>query len=1013
MALFVALGGVATAPLRAEPADAPGPVVADEPSPAAALAEVRSVRPDIGGAVSLRRVEIELGPGVLEIDQGILVPARTDRGTVLELVFVGQARLRLSAPDEIESGQLELFTGDRSLDAPVEEAVLVLTGEDALRALLAHDPPREIRPELERRIEKLYERWRDGPERRRIGVESSLFKAQVGDRAFHDYFAVWFHSFELGEFVLQLDPEDDEPITLAGFQPLELSGWERARLRHQIRVEQRKDRWLGLRLEDLGTWDIWLSSAWDPADGGEFPGNTGFEAEHYSLDVKLRKRKAWLEGRARLELRAQSSGRRVARLNLGGDLVVESVTDAKGRELFFFRSGDEVVVSLPRPSVAGETLVLDVTYDGRALRWVRGGLFDLDESDGWYPHCGSVDRATYDVTLRWPKRREIVSGGRLVAAGREGDYRWERRVVDAPAIGYSFVFGEFDTFRRRVGRVDVTLAFARDPKFTPEPRLRSEMLDTVADALEYLQSVFGPYPLDELTLVTVPRSYSQSYLGYITLAESMLRQPDPYSASARWRRATTISHEIAHQWWGNLVGWHSYRDQWLSEGMANYSALLYDSHRDAAGPDRLALMSAGWRNSLALTTLDGRTIESLGPIVLGNRLNSSRAETAYRTIVYRKGAVVLAMLARAVGEERFLPMLRSLVEAASGRVLTTADFLDAIERMSGLDLEGFALQFVYGTGIPEVYYDYDLLPEDGGRWVVEGDARLLTAPRYGFRIVPAAGGGWEVERTPGPRSGSNATTLVVPYHITLDKPDKHPAHGGQLFLQGRHDHFRIETDHEPVALELDPGGEILAWFYSEERHPKRVMRYAAEDLAIEGRWDEAEARYERALRLPADTLSTVDPLAPPPAVPLIDSRLEDLKIRLAVVRLHLGRGMLDRVPGELDEIDAGLDGNDSDLLRMERDVLRARADMLGGDFAEAQRRLKKTLRIATPVHEHRNWRDLLLQMQLNAERSAIAEAYALLLVAATEAGHAEDADWARHEARDRGVDLSLFVGPGE
>ena len=216
-------------------------------------------------------------------------------------------------------------------------------------------------------------------------------------------------------------------------------------------------------------------------------------------------------------------------------------------------------------------------------------------------------------------------------------------------------------------------------------------MQTVARSLTFFEETYGPYPMNELTVVTLPRRYSQSYLGFVTLSDSFLRG----SAARRpvdleLLRDTTIAHEVAHQWWGNLVGWWSYRDQWLSEAMATYSSLLYYSHVLGEGKNTLPDMSAGWREQLNQTTYEGRTIESLGPIVLGGRLASSLSGSAYHAIVYRKGAVVLAMLARSFGEPKFLAMLRSLVEAASNRVLTTDSFLAAIERMSGDDLDGFA-----------------------------------------------------------------------------------------------------------------------------------------------------------------------------------------------------------------------------------------------------------------------------------------------------------------------------------
>lgn len=980
---------------------------AAEPGPAELLEDIRSTRPDIPAMVSVRQVEIALGSTRFEIERGVLVPAKTRNGKILELLFVGQARVRLEAPDDIEAGQLELFTGERSLEAPVEEAVLVLANPKAVEALLASPAPHELRPELASRVLDLYDRWLGGAERRRAGVEANIFKALIGDRVFADYFAVWCRSFELGDFVLQLDPEDVEPITLASFRPAELQGWERARLRHQIRVQQRKNRWLNLRLEDLGSWDVWLSTAWGPQAGPALPGNVGFETKHYELDVRLKKDRLWLDGRAKLDLEVQTSGRRVVRLELFGDLRVRQITDKEGRELFFFRSGDEVVVHLPEPSRAGERMTLEVVYDGRALHWIRPGLFDLEETDSWYPHCGTVDRATYDVTLRWPKGLDLVAGGRFVAAGRAGDYRWERRALDVPSIAFSFMLGGFLVERQRVGHVDVSLAFAHDAKNKPTRELREQALATVADALNYFEQTFGPYPLAELVVVTVPRPYSQSYLGFITLAESVFRQPDPLSPSSRWQRKTTIAHELAHQWWGNLVGWWSYRDQWLSEGMANYSALLYNGHRSAVDSNRLALMSAGWRDSLSLPTSGGQTIESLGPIVLGNRLNSSRASDAYRTIVYRKGAVVLAMLARAVGEEQFIPMLHALAESASGQVLTTESFLDSVERMSGMDLEDFARQFVYGTGIPEVFYAYDSQPAENGGWTLEGEARLLAAPRYGHKIVHTADGRLDVERTTDLKPGARPSALVVPYHVRGDETAT--ARGGQLFLKGHRASFSIATDFEPIDLRFDPRGEILAWFYSEQHDPKRVLRYQAEELAIEKRWDEAEARYGEALRLPADPTQRVDPLRPPPREPRVDGHLENLRIRLSLVRLHILRDRLDEAAAELGAFEDTLGGDERDLLRMEREVLWARLDMRRGDLPAALRRLKRTLRSAAPPRDHRDWRDLPLPMQISSERLAMTEAYALLAVAAHEIGADADLAWALGEARERGADVSLLV----
>jgi len=541
-------------------------------NPAEIARQIRSPLLDPDRAVSLRNVELEIGIALLEIERGVLIPTKPINGRTIELVFIGQARFRAVPADDIEAGQLELFTGQRYLDAAVEEAVLVLAGQDTVETLLERPAPRLLHPSLMSRAEQLLEEWKSKTDRRGTGVEQALFKSLVGDVPFDNYFAVWCRSHELGDFVYQLDPEDVEHLTLASFMPM----WERQRLKRHIRIQQRKGRWLGVRVEDLGAWDIWFSTPWAPGSTNRFPGNVGFETERYTLDVTIRRRSLELDGKAGLELTALSDGRRVVTLELYRDLRVRSITDGAGNELFFFRSGREISVVLPEPSVAGEKLLLDVAYGGRVLKWVGRRTFDLEDTSNWYPHCGSVDRAAYDVTMRWPAKYELIAGGRLVEGGRTGRYRWERRILDIPSISFSFVMGDFLVERHQSGHVELTMAFNRGAPIRLTERIRERALDAVDRSLRYFEEVFGPYPLDQLAVVTLPRDFSQSYLGYITLTDSVVRLDPPRSPAAwDWFRNTTIAHEVAHQWWGNLLGWSSYRDQWLSEAMANYSAMIY------------------------------------------------------------------------------------------------------------------------------------------------------------------------------------------------------------------------------------------------------------------------------------------------------------------------------------------------------------------------------------------------------------------------------------------------------
>jgi hypothetical protein len=984
--------------------------------PAGLLEQLARPELDTGAAISVRDVEFELGPALLTIQRGFMVPAGLRDGRPIELVFVGQARIRMRAPDSIEAGQLELFTGQTEVDAAIEEAVLVLADESLIASVREQRYDQDPRPELLARATALHERWLDSTERRKTGVDAAMFKALSGDSAFQGYFAAWCRSFEVGEFLYRLDPEDVEQVTLASFNPVRMGDWERHRLRHTMRVQRRKGRWLGWRMEDVGNWDIWLSTSWDAA-GGDTPGREGFEALHYELDATIRRDRMMLDGTARLSLEAQGDGRRAVRLELQRDLLVEEVRDEYEHELFFFRSGDEIVVLLQQPVRKGETLRLEVDYSGRALSWIDGKNFDLADTGTWYPHAGTIDRATYDVTLRWPRKYKLLAGGRLVDSGRDRRYLWERRKLDVPAIAYSFVLGDFDIQQVDAGHVKLTVGFNRTSSARTSPATQTEVIETLKSSLEFFEATFGRYPLDELTVATVPRRFSQSYLGFVTLARSMVGYGGRGEGASSWFRDTTIAHELAHQWWGNLLGWWSYRDQWLSEGMANYAALAFEARTREPGRSLLSVISSGWSDSLAVTTRDGRTIESLGPVVLGNRLNSSKAAGAYRPIVYRKGAVVLAMLARAVGEERFHEMLFHLVDAATDRVLTTESFLHAIERMSGLDLDGFARQYVYGTGIPQVYYDYALEETQAGGWLLQGEARRLSVPRFRYEIVGTPESGWDLQRELIVETAAGPTTLMVPFQVTLDAgldaADRFGevevskrSRSGQLFLEGDRYRFEIETVRRPTGLQLDPHGEILAAFFSASHQPKRYLRYQAQDLTLAGEFEAAEAGFRRALLVPVAGQRRREPSAR--AAASASDHAEDLRIRISLARLYLEQGRRGPAHRELDAIDADLIANSEDPLPIERGVLRSWLEVKEGEHASARRRLRRIVRDATLAAEGDRRGDASL-LRLATERQALTEAYGLLAIAALETGRSNEHRRAAEAAADRGVDVSGFT----
>jgi aminopeptidase N len=154
----------------------------------------------------------------------------------------------------------------------------------------------------------------------------------------------------------------------------------------------------------------------------------------------------------------------------------------------------------------------------------------------------------------------------------------------------------------------------------------------------------------------------------------------------------------------------SYRDYWLMEALANYSALMYlEKSKGTRESDRLLDV---YRNQL-LTAGDTGTVDATGPIVLGSRLENSQEPRAWRTITYGKGSWIIHMLRQRLGDARFSSLLAEVIKRYDRRSITTEIFRELAAgflqpKSEDPKLEVFFDQWVYGTGIPALKLDYSI-----------------------------------------------------------------------------------------------------------------------------------------------------------------------------------------------------------------------------------------------------------------------------------------------------------------
>jgi hypothetical protein len=442
------------------------------------------------------------------------------------------------------------------------------------------------------------------------------------------------------------------------------------------------------------------------------------------------------------------------------------------------RANDPFLVILPEPMEAGSAHEIEFEHSGQVIRPAGNNVYFVGSRTNWYPSRG-MHFTTYDLTFKVPKELRVVATGDSVEERVEGDWRIARRRTTAPVRLAGFNVGEYESVElTRAGftvqvfanravetalqggqrmvvlpppygsrglspRGGAMLALPTGPAPNPVGRL-NELAAEISSSLEWMASQFGPPPLKSLTVSPIPGNFGQGFPGLLYLSTiaylSESERPAALQTAAHYTFFSEIlhAHETAHQWWGNLVTSESYHDDWLTEAMANYSALLVLERKK--GLRALDTSLEEYRNSLrsplpelkpdqkppepqgfeanALETKQpdpnnpqrkARTLESAGPITWGLRLHTDIGPDPWRAITYDKGSWILHMLRRRMGDVQFLAMLGEIRKRYAYRGLTTEGFREIAAEFSpkGLpdpDLENFFDNWVYSTGIPTLEF---------------------------------------------------------------------------------------------------------------------------------------------------------------------------------------------------------------------------------------------------------------------------------------------------------------------
>jgi len=495
----------------------------------------------------------------------------------------------------------------------------------------------------------------------------------------------------------------------------------------------------------LSTWDddseqVWAAYSMDPlpADHG-VPVHVSAE----KLDVQFEK-SGKMTSSAETTLTVRREGQRVIELGLYPTLRVSGVFDQNGDPLDFVQESKDAdpqfAVILAKPAAAGETVRLLTKYGGPdALRHDGDGMYYLNGGarDSWYPAGQEAlgGFADFQMTFHVPKGLQIVATGKQVSSDSESGGQRVVWATDSPIPVAGFNLGGFKTAEQKTPDGFDVVAYANtELPDSLSPYVESLNLGsmTTTSALKYEVSqgnaaiqvytnYFGKLPFDHVALTEQSAcGFGQSwpmlvYLPICAFWDSTIQQRLGLleQDASYWKEVTP--HEVAHQWWGQEVGFNSYRDQWMSEGFANFSVSLYLAQTSKNMDEFNDFWKEQHRNLVEKNRFGMRPID-VGPLTMGERVSNEKTGNVYQNLIYSKGAYVMHMLqvmywTPEQGEGPFKHSMQQFVQEYRGKAASTEDLKASFERTmpKWMDLtrdgklDWFFNEYVYGTELP--HYD--------------------------------------------------------------------------------------------------------------------------------------------------------------------------------------------------------------------------------------------------------------------------------------------------------------------
>ncbi len=575
------------------------------------------------------------------------------------------------------------------------------------------------------------------------------------------------------------------------------------------------------------------------------------QVEHIALDLDLDIPNQSYSGTCAIRLNPVRSG--IDRLTLDAvNQTIHQVTVDNTEQPFDY-DGESLTIRLITPTTARQPITVTIAYQvSKPQRgiyfiapdehyphkpvqvWTQG---EDEDSRFWFPcfdYPGQL--ATSEIRVKVPKSLMAISNGELVSTEVEGDckiYHWVQQQVH-PSYLMTLAVGDFAELRDEWQGKPVTYYVVKGR----EDDARRSMGKT-PQMIEFFSRVFGyPYPYPKYAQVCVDDFI---FGGMENTSTTLLTDRcliDDRAALDNRSTESLVAHELAHQWFGDLVVIKHWSHAWLKEGIASYSEVLWTDHEYGAD-DAAYYMLQEARNYLAEDR--GRYRRPIVTHVYREAIE------LYDRHLYEKGACVYHMIRRELGDDLFWQAIHTFVNDNAHKTVETIDLLRAVEKATGRNLLFLFDQYVFRGGHPDykIAYSWDTDSNLAKLTITQTQAKDNDSKDLFDLKIPLAFGFKQVSGDRGQVSEVSSDTSSLTPDTSSLTPDTYHLKPVTLRLHDREQSFYFPLEKKPDFISFDPGNHTLKTVTLEyplpelkaqiQHDPDPISRiYAAEALAKKG-----------------------------------------------------------------------------------------------------------------------------------------------------------------------------------